>query len=290
MNSSNFGPLVTTEWLAAHLDDPDLRILESTVHLHPLPGGDMRAESGEPEYVAGHVPGAAFADLIDDLSDPESSLRFQLPSARRFAEAMERLGIGEGTRVVIYTRSTPGWATRVWWMLRAFGFDDAAILDGGWQKWTAEGRPVSTAPASYPPARFVARPREGLFVGKDDVRDALGDGRTAILNALTEEQHAGTGGPHYGRRGRIPGSTCVSARSLVDPTTGEYLPAEQLRRRFADAGMLGRDRVIVYCGGGIAASADAFALTLLGQEGVAVYDASLQEWAKDPALPMESDA
>lgn len=291
MNEGLPGPLVSTEWLAAHLDEPGLRILECTVHLHALPGGDMRAESGLPEFERGHIPGAVFADLIGDLSDPASALRFTLPSAERFAAAMSGYGVGEGTRVVVYTRSTsPGWAARIWWMLRAFGFDDAALLDGGWQKWVAEGRHVSTETAAPAPARFVARPRPGLFVGKAEVLAALDDPSARVLNALSAEQHAGTGGPHYGRNGRIPGSTCVPARDLVDPATNMWLPREALEAKLAGADALGKERVIVYCGGGIAASADAMALAMLGIENVAVYDASLQEWARDPAMPMEADA
>jgi thiosulfate/3-mercaptopyruvate sulfurtransferase len=168
------------------------------------------------------------------------------------------------------------------------GFDDAAVLNGGWKKWTFEGRPTSTEPCAYPPARFVARPRPALFVGKGAVLAGLGQRATCILNALSEEQHRGTDGVTYGRPGRIAGSANIAARSLVDPKTHAYLPARVLRERFAAAGALEAERVITYCGGGIAASSDAFVLTLLGHDGVAVYDASLSEWAADPSLPMET--
>jgi thiosulfate/3-mercaptopyruvate sulfurtransferase len=180
------------------------------------------------------------------------------------------------------------WAARVWWMLRAVGFDQAAVLNGGWRKWTHEGRPSSTEPCAYSPARFVPRPRPELFVGKNAVLAGLGERATCVLNALSEEQHRGTGGVAYGRPGRIAGSRNVPARALVDPTTHAYLPADVLRARFAEAGVLDAGRVITYCGGGIAASSDAFVLTLLGHENVVVYDASLSEWATDPSLPMET--
>lgn len=280
--------LVETDWLEAHLDDPGLRILDCTVFLHPRPGGDMRAESGRASYEAGHIPGAVFADLIEDLSDPTSPLRFTLPSAGRFAAAMSRYGVGEGTRAVLYSTSTPQWAARVWWMLRAFGFDDAAVLNGGWRKWCAEGRLVSTEPGGYPVARFTARPRPGRFVGKDAVLAAIDDPGICLVNALSPEQHAGTGGVHYGRVGHIPGSVNVPARSLTNPDDDTYLPADRLHAIFASAGVLDGRRVVTYCGGGIAASGDALALALIGIDDVAVYDASLQEWARDPTLPMET--
>jgi len=163
------------------------------------------------------------------------------------------------------------------------------VLNGGWRKWTLEGRPISTEPCSYPPARLVPRPRPGLFADKSAVLAGLGDTATCVLNALTEEQHRGTGGVHYGRPGRIAGSGNVPARSLVDPKTHAYLPLDQLRKQFEQAGALGSGRVITYCGGGIAASSDAFVLAMLGHEDVAVYDASLSEWAADRSLPMETD-
>lgn len=279
--------LVETDELAAKLDDPALRILDCTVFLRPLPDwSEYRAESGRAQYERAHIPGAVFADLIEDLSDPNRGLRFTAPSAERFATAMGRLGVGEGTRAVLYSTDSAQWATRLWWMLRAFGFDDAAVLNGGFAKWQREGRPVSTGAETYPPARFVPRPRPGLFVGKEDVAAAIGDPKACIVNALSAEQHRGEGGITYGRPGRIPNSVNVPARSLFD-SDGRFLPADQLQTAFSDAGVTDGRRVVTYCGGGIAATGDAFALTLLGRDDVAVYDASMQEWAKDPAAPME---
>ena len=286
MNPAHPEYLVASDWLAAHLDDPALRVLECTAILHPLPDGGYRAESGLATWRSGHIPGSGFADLTAELSDQTSPLRFMMPPAEQLAEAMAALGVGEGTRVVLYDRAVNMWAARVWWMLRAIGFEDAAVLEGGWRKWTLEKRAVSTAPCTYPRGRLVARPRPELFADKSAVLAGLGDTATCVVNALTEEQHRGTGGVHYGRPGRIAGSTNVAARSLVDPTTHAYLPADVLRERFA--GVLGSGRVITYCGGGIAASSDAFVLAMLGHDRVSVYDASLSEWARDGALPMET--
>ena len=281
--------LVETDWLAAHLGEPDLRVLESTVYLQPadVPGG-YRVESGRAKWADGHIPGAGFVDLQDDLSDRDSKLRFMMPPAAQFAEAMGRAGVGDGVRVVLYDRFVNMWAARVWWMLRAFGFDDAAVLDGGFTKWTREGRPLATDAGTAPRRAFTARPRPALIADKSGVLAALGDRQTCVLNALTGEQHHGVGGAGYGRPGRIAGSTNVPARDLVDPETHAYLPRDLLRAKFAAAGALDAKRVITYCGGGIAASSDAFVLTLLGRADVAVYDASLSEWAADPTLPMET--
>jgi thiosulfate/3-mercaptopyruvate sulfurtransferase len=288
MNTAHRDYLVETGWLAAHLDDPTLRVLECTAILHAMPDGGYRAESGRGTWESGHIPGSGFADLTGELSDQTSPLRFMMPPAAQFAEAMMPLGVGEGTRVILYDRAVNMWAARVWWMLRAVGFDHAAILNGGWRKWTLEGRPISTAPCAYPRGRFVPRPRPELFADKSAVLAGLGERATCVLNALTEEQHRGTGGVHYGRPGRIAGSINVAARSLVDPKTHAYLPTDALREHFKASGALESGRVITYCGGGIAASSDAFVLALLGHERVAVYDASLSEWAGDASLPMET--
>lgn len=280
--------LVETDWLAQHLEDPGIRVLECTVYLQPadVPGG-YRVESGRAKWSEGHIPGAGFVDLQEELSDRTSKLRFMMPPAAQFAEALGRAGVGDGVRVILYDRNVTMWATRVWWMLRAFGFDDAAVLNGGFKKWTLEGRPVATDAGTRPARTFTPRPRPALMTDKAGVLGALGESGACVLNALSEEQHRGTGGATYGRPGRIAGSVNVAARELADPKTHAYLPADVLRAKFQAAGALDARRVVTYCGGGIAASSDAFVLTLLGRDDVAIYDASLSEWAADPSLPME---
>jgi thiosulfate/3-mercaptopyruvate sulfurtransferase len=283
--------LVETDWLETHLTDPDLRVLDCTVLFDTDEHGFYLAD-GRDAWSQGHIPGSGFADLMSDLSNPGSPLAFMMPSAAQFAEAMSRYGVGDGTRVVLYEASRDMWANmwaaRLWWMLRAFGFDQAAVLNGGWHKWTLEGRPVSTTPCSYPLARFTARPRPALMADKGDVLAAIGDSSTCLINALTVEDHAGIRA-HYGRPGHIPSSVNIPTVTLVDPVTHAYLPAEQLRVKFAAVGALDRGQVITYCGGAIAACNVAFVLTLLGITNVAVYDGSLLEWAPDPTLPMETD-
>jgi thiosulfate/3-mercaptopyruvate sulfurtransferase len=280
--------LVETDWLEAHLDDPDVRVLECTTILRRGDDGRLHASSARDIWGDAHIPGSVFADLPHELSDQDATLRFMMPPAEQFASAMSGYGVGEGTRVVLYDRAAGMWAARIWWMLRAFGFDNAAVLNGGWTKWTAEGRATSDAAPEPRTAVFDAKPRPELIADRAEVLAATGDDATCILNALSEEQHRGEGDSPYGRPGRIASSVNVPANSLVDPETNAYLPLEELRAKFAAVGTENANRVIAYCGGGIAASNDAFALTLLGYENVAIYDASLSEWAADESLPMEA--
>jgi thiosulfate/3-mercaptopyruvate sulfurtransferase len=280
--------LVTTDWLAEHLSDPKVVVLDCTVHLIPNPKTTYDVVPGLADFEKGHVPGAQFLDLQADLSDPGAKLRFMLPTAEYFAEAMGRFGIGADTKVVTYSTANVWWASRVWWMLRVFGHDNAAVLDGGWQKWSREGRRSETGRARpRVAASFPVRGKRDLMVGKDAVLAAIGDGAVCTINALQPAQHAGTGGNAYGRPGHIKGSVNLPAAHLLDPETNAFLSPSELRRRFAAVGAMDR-RVITYCGGGIAASADALALVMLGHKDVVLYDASLSEWAMDPSLPMET--
>ena len=282
--------LVESEWLAAHLGDNELRLFDCTVHL--IPNADnvgYVAKPGREDFEKGHIPGAQFIDLQADLSAPHPRLRFMLPNAAQFAAAMGHFGVGDNSRVVIYSTTTPQWASRVWWMLRNYGFDNAAVLNGGFQKWAREGRPVETGPArSRPPATFSVRQDRKLMVGKEEVLAAIGDGAICTINALSEAQHKGTGGTVYGRVGRIAKSANVPAAALLDPQTGAYLPAARLRAHFDAVHAFDKPRVITYCGGGIAASSDALILTMLGHPDVRLYDASMSEWSNDAALPMET--
>lgn len=240
------------------------------------------------DFEKGHIPGAQFCDVSRDVSDTTQKLNFMRPTPENFAAAMRRFGISNSSRVVTYSTGNPWWATRVWWLLRAFGHDNAAVLDGGWQKWVAENRAVETGPAHAPAAGdFVVREVRNLMVGKEEVKAAVGDAGVCTLNALLPSQHTGQGGNSYGRPGHIAGSVNVPAAHLLDPATNAFLPADELRRLLGEAGALDRP-VIAYCGGGIAASADALILTMLGHRNVKIYDASLSEWAKDNSLPMET--
>lgn len=274
--------LVSTEWLADHLNDPTVRIVDATVHFR----GSI--ESGRADYEKSHIPGAVFADVITELSDQNSKYRFMMPPAEQFARVLSNLGIGSEHKIICYDQSANTWATRFWWMLRSFGHDNAAVLDGGFKKWTAEGRPVSSDPVSLPAATFNAALKPDHIATKQEVFEATTNGDVCIINALNEAQHSNREGKSFGRAGHIPSAINVPVSGLVDPNTNTFLPADELAAHFAgkatDSG-----RVITYCGGGIAATGDAFILTLLGHNNVAVYDGSMSEWSADPAMPMEVD-
>jgi thiosulfate/3-mercaptopyruvate sulfurtransferase len=280
--------IVDTSWLADNLRDPSLRDLDCTTYLRyeTGTGRPYRVESGRADYDRGHIPGSAFLDLQGELSDGSSPFAFTIPALDDLAARFAAKGIGDGTRAVLYSRGSMQWATRVWWMLRAVGFDDAAVLDGGFDKWSAEGWPTETAETRYPPAALAARPRPGLFVGKEEVRAAIGGAGACTINALAPDLHRGDN-PRYGRAGRIPGSVNVPALELVDPASLTLKPPEAVAAAFAAVGADPSKRVLVYCGGGIAATLDAFLLHQLGYPDVAVYDASMSEWAKDETLPIE---
>jgi thiosulfate/3-mercaptopyruvate sulfurtransferase len=280
--------LVEADWLAGHLGDPGLVALDCTVHLIPDPKITYTVKSGLEDFEKGHIPGAQFLDLQADLSDNSGTkLRFMLPPPHEFAAAMRRFGVGDNSRIVTYSTANPQWATRVWWVLRVYGFDNAAVLNGGFQKWAKEGRAVETGPAkSRPAGSFTERAPKPLMADKNDVLAAIGDGAVCTINALQAPQHAGSGGNTYGRPGRIAGSVNVPTVGLVDPADNTFLPPDRMRAKF-DAVQAFDKKVITYCGGGIAASATAHALVMLGHPDVRLYDASMSEWAVDESLPME---
>ena len=292
MTFKNSQYLVETDWLAEHLNDPALRIVECNVGMpnyHTESAADhIELVSGRGDYEQGHIPGADFVDLLTELMGDDKHLMFPLPTPAQFAEVMSRHGIGKGVRVVLYDRTMNAWAARLWWMLWTFGFDDVVVLNGGWLKWTGEDRPTSVSLPNLAPGKFVARHRPELIATRDDVLAAIADESSCIINALDPEEFAGRGPVRYGRPGHIPTSFNVPAIGLADLHTHAYLDAETLRERFAAAGAFGKDRVIAYCGGAIAGASDAFVLTLLGVNNVALYNGSMQEWAADPDLPLET--
>jgi thiosulfate/3-mercaptopyruvate sulfurtransferase len=276
--------LISSNWLAANLEHAALRVLDCSVALVPA-GTGVRPESCKNAWAQAHIPGSGYADLLADLSDRSSPFPMMMPPAQQFAAAMSAYGIGSDNAVVLYDSGPHTWATRLWWMLRAMGHDNAAVLDGGMKKWLIEGRPTSSQPCHYPPAQFEARPRSHTFVAKHEVLAAIDDKGVRLINALSADEHRGAVS-RTARPGRIPGSGNVPAASLLDPTSGTFRPLSALREQFAAQEALDGRRVITYCGGGIAATSAAFTLIRLGVSEVGVYDGSLSEWSQDASLPM----
>ena len=237
-------PLVSTDWLANHLGDPDLRVLDATAHLAgPEPGSTIgwSLRPGLDDYLAAHIPGAAFADIINDLSEPDGGA-LSKPSPARFAVAAGRLGIGPLSRVVVYALDVH-WATRVWWLLRANGFDNVAVLDGGLRKWTAEGRPTTSGAERYPGAEFVGEPRPRFFAGLDEVKQVVDTGSGArLINSLSPQDHHAVetqlrpSRPHPGQPQRVHGRIAQPGRRYVQ--AGRRAPRD-LRRRAVPTGPQG---------------------------------------------------
>jgi thiosulfate/3-mercaptopyruvate sulfurtransferase len=278
-------PLVSTQWLADHLGSEGLLVADASVVNFTQPNGRVGYLSGHEQYLLdGHVPGAVFADLIEELSDPEGVYPFTRPDAERFAAAAGELGVGAETTVVVYDSAVGQWAARLWWLFRAFGYDRVAVLDGGLKKWIAEGRELALGHVEPVAARFTAVPRPELWVDKADVEAVVRGEREAALVCSTPPKEFTGEVSSRSRAGHIPGSTSAPAAFLVDREHNTVLDAEALRERLAPA--LGAPQIITYCGGGIAAASSALALTLLGERSVAVYDGSLNEWAADPDAPL----
>ncbi len=282
--------IVSGDWLESHLDDPDLRVFDCTTHLvyEEGSGQPYSVVSGRADYDGGHIPGSGFLDLQESFARQDSPYRFTLPTVAEAANAFGRHGITDGIGVVLYARKSIQWATRFWWMLRWLGFDRAAILNGGYDKWLADGRAVSTEPSRYPAGRLTAAPRPETFVGRDTVLKAIGQSETCTINALLPDLHSGRSS-RYGRPGRVPGSVNVPAASLLTPESMEFVGSDKAQEAFAAVGAEPAKRVIAYCGGGIAATLDAFLMHQLGFRDIAVYDNSMSEWAKDETLPIETD-
>tara|TARA_B100000676_G_scaffold313453_1_gene394952 strand:+ start:1641 stop:2519 length:879 start_codon:yes stop_codon:yes gene_type:complete len=283
--------IVETDWLEKHLDDENVRIFECTTYLHYMdddPSLPYVVESGRSEYESSHIKGAAFLDLQGELSNPDSPFRFTMPAYDDLANRFAAKGVGDGFRVVLYSRVAMQWATRIWWMLRSVGFDNAAILNGGWEKWEAERRGTEGGNCEYAPANYRASPRPELFVDKKGVLDAIGDNAVCTLNALTADLHRGEN-TRYGRAGRVPGSVNVPAMSLANPEDKTFVSLDEAQQAFDNVGVRRDQRVINYCGGGIAATLDAFLLHQLGYENLTVYDDSMSQWAMDSSLPIETD-
>lgn len=279
-------PIVSTQWLADQLGREHLVVVDASVLL--VTGFDGRPGylGGDEQYLLeGHVPGAVFGDLLAQLSDPEASLPFTRLDPERFAAATAALGIDDDSVVVVYDSAVGQWASRLWWLLRAAGHDAVAVLDGGLSAWRREERPIETGHVEpRTAAGITVRPERPLWIDKAGVeRVVRGEEPGALVCAVPPREFTGEQGRRP-RLGHLPGSVSVPAVRLVDREDNTLLPPERLRALFGES--LQAERIVLYCAGGIAATADALALAVLGVDTAVVYDGSLNEWAADPDAPL----
>ena len=275
--------LVSTEWLAARLDAPDIRVVDASFK---MPGVTPTVRE---DYQREHIPGAVFFD-IDEISDTSSSLPHMLPGADKIASRLRKLGLGDGNRIVLYDANGVAGAARVWWSLRAFGHQDVSVLDGGLRKWKEEGRPVDDMPPMPRERHFTARLNTMMVRNKDQVLANIASKREQVLDARAPGRFTGEAAePRPGlRQGHIPGSLNLDHLRLVDPATGLFRRPEELVPLFAEAGIDPKRPVVTSCGSGITACVLALGLHLTGYKDVAVYDGSWAEWGLPDGPPIET--
>ncbi len=265
--------LVSTDWLAQHIDAPDVRVVDASWYL-PTEDRDPRAE-----YEAEHIPGAVFFD-IDEIADTSNPLPHMLPEPEKFASRARKLGLGDGNRIVVYNGAVSAGAFRAWWMFRTFGHDDVAVLDGGIAKWKAEGRPVSDMPPVPRERHFTARLNTMAVRELGQIQRIVERGNEQIIDARSYGRfHGLEPEPRDGLKGgHIPGSINIPTADLFDPANGTLLPAEEIKEILSEANVDLHKPVTTTCGSGITACVLALALYMLGHRGVAVYDGSWTEW------------
>ena len=273
--------LVSTEWLADHLDAPDIRIVDGSFYL-PAQKRNPRSE-----YESQHIPGAVFFD-IDEIADTTSSLPHMLPSPEKFSSRVRKLGLGDGNKIVIYDTTPMTGAARVWWMFRAMGHKDVSILDGGLPKWMAEGRPVTDDPPLPRDRHFTARLDNTLVRSIDDVRELINSKREQIVDARAAARFRGEAPePRAGlRSGHMPSALNLPYNDLIDPKAGTMLSGGEIAARIAASGIDPSKKVTASCGSGVTACVVALGLYLIGAPHAAVYDGSWTEWGGREDTPI----
>lgn len=276
--------LVSAEWLAAHLDDPDVRPVDVRWYL-------TEPERGHQEYLAGHIPGAPYMSLDRDMARPayDGPGRHPLPAPEAFAAAAGRAGIGPQTLVVAYDSQGGAYAARLWWLLRYFGHQRVVLLDGGWAAWSAAGHPAAQGQTTVAPARFTAQPHPELVVDAATVEALRHQPEALLIDARAAERYEGRVEPMDRRAGHIPGARSLPFAQNLRPD-GSFKSPQELRAQFETLGVDRAARVVCYCGSGVTAAHNLFALRLAGRDDALLYEGSWSDWSSDPDRPVATGA
>ena len=280
--------IVDCEWLHSNLNKANIRIFDCSSFLEYTddhPTKPYNVISGFSEYKKAHIPNSAFLDLQNSFSRQESPYSFTLPNLTNLAAVFQSKGVGKNSRVVLYSRNGVQWATRFWWMLYVIGFKEVSILNGGFREWVALGLPTESKITTFPPASFNPRINEDVFVDKNYVLAAINSDNHVLINALTKDIHDGLS-KRYGRPGHIPKSLNIPFHKFVHKNTNKFIPFNEAREHINKMKIKKQNIIVNYCGGGIAATLDAFILYQLGYINLKIYDNSLSEWAADETLPI----
>ena len=280
---SDYASIVSTEWLADHLNAPDLRVVDASWY---LPDENRDALS---EYNETHIPGAVFFDL-SDMSDDESQYPNMLPPPPKFSSRVRKLGLGDGNRIVIYDGAGLFSAARAWWMFKVMGYHDVAVLDGGLPKWKLENRELTDMPTRSTERHFTPRVNRMILREVDEVTAAMNTGKEQIVDARSPERYGGLSPeprPDV-RAGHIPGALNLPYKNLLN-ADGTLLPAAALAKQFEEIGADLSKPIICSCGSGVTAAILYLALDVIGQRNISVYDGSWAEWGTREDLPVEVD-
>ena len=282
MSYKNPHYLIESSELMEKINDPNLRVFDTSVFLEASENG-YSAESGRALYEKGHLPNAGFIDLTIEWSDTSGSLNFTIPQSDKLSEAIGQSGINKDHEVILYSSGNLMWATRAWWCLHFAGHKNIRVLNGSLSNWINQNLPIETGLRTYSPEIFVGEPNENVFSDTAQVESAEKNG-VCVINALSRSLYEGTGDFYYARRGHIPDSHLLFYGDLVKDDF--FLPADELKVVLEEKGLNENKPIITYCGGGIAATIDAFAYKLLGYSHISVYDGSMSEWVQSESRPL----
>jgi thiosulfate/3-mercaptopyruvate sulfurtransferase len=289
MERSSF--LVETSWLAEHLQDPDLRIVDMRGYVRTVETDgiqEARYEGARDEYEQLHIPDAVYIDWTRDIVNLDDTIKAQIAFSQQFAQVMSHIGIGDQHLVVAYdAHPASQFATRLWWALKYYGHNKVVVLNGGLPKWQRENLPLNNAIPNYPHATFTPVLRPELRATAIDVLNLLGQPDVALIDARDQGQYSGQIVRKPGRPGHIPGALNIPREELMDATIGTFRSNEELEQVFSKAHVLPEQRIVAYCNGGVAATSVLFTLAMLGYPSLTNYDGSWNEWGEREDLPVE---